>query len=118
MRLRVVGFDLVSCNVETVVTLIVVGAVMMLLETVLPGVIVGLVGFGCVVAGVVTAYMTQDIETAHWILLGVLAGLATGTALWFRFFPVSPMARLFISKGRWARSMQNGPIWCIAPAVR
>jgi len=83
----------------TVATLIAAGGVMMLLETVLPGAIVGLVGFGCVVAGVVSAYATLETETAHWILLGVLGGLAGGSILWFRFFPSSPIARMFISRG-------------------
>ena len=40
-------------TMERVATLLVIGTVLILLETVLPGMIAGLIGFGCLVAGVV-----------------------------------------------------------------
>ena len=49
----------------TVVTLILVGTALLLLETVLPGMIAGIIGFGCLVAGVVMAYLNFDTATAN-----------------------------------------------------
>jgi membrane-bound serine protease (ClpP class) len=82
-----------------VVTLILAGATLMLLETVLPGMIAGIIGFGCVVCGVVMAYWNFEPQTANLVLLAVLVGLTAGTMGWFKYFPESRVARLFISRG-------------------
>jgi membrane-bound serine protease (ClpP class) len=82
----------------TVITLILVGAALLLLETVLPGMIAGIIGFGCLVAGVAVAYLDFDTRTANFVLLAVVAGLVAGTACWLKFFPDSRVARLFISR--------------------
>jgi len=81
----------------TVVTLILVGAALLLLETVLPGMIAGLIGFGCLVAGVVLAYMKFDARTGNLVLVLVVSGLIAGTLCWMKFFPDSRIARVFIS---------------------
>ena|SRR5947207_10824325 len=82
----------------TVVTLILVGAALLLLETVLPGMIAGFIGFGCLVAGVAVAYVNFDTRTANLVLLAVLVGLIAGTLCWFKFFPDSRFGKLFISQ--------------------
>ena len=82
----------------TVVTLILVGAALLLLETVLPGMIAGIAGFGCLVAGVVVAYLNFDVRTANLVFLGVVVGLTAGALCWFKFFPQSRLAKLFISQ--------------------
>ncbi len=82
----------------TVITLILVGAALLLLETVLPGMIAGIVGFGCLVAGVAVAYANFDARTANFVLLVVVVGLVAGTLCWFKFFPESRLASLFISQ--------------------
>ncbi len=82
----------------TVITLILVGAALLLLETVLPGMIAGFVGFGCLVAGVAVAYANFDARTANFVLLAVVVGLVAGALCWFKFFPESRLARLFISQ--------------------
>ncbi len=82
----------------TVVILILVGAALLLLETVLPGMIAGIIGFGCLVAGVAMAYVDFDTRTANFVLLAVVVGLVAGTACWLKFFPDSRVARLFISQ--------------------
>src|SRR5437899_1974739 len=83
----------------TVVTLILVGAALLLLETVLPGMVAGIIGFGFVVAGVVVAYLNFDGRTANFILLAVVVGLTAGALCWFKFFPESRVGKLFISQG-------------------
>ena len=82
----------------TVVTLILVGAALLLLETVLPGMIAGIAGFGCLVAGVVVAYLNFDVRTANLVFLAVVVGLIAGALCWFKFFPQSRLAKLFISQ--------------------
>ena len=82
----------------TVVTLILVGAALLLLETVLPGMIAGIIGFGCLVAGVVVAYLNFDARTANFVLLTVVVSLIAGALCWFKFFPESRLAKLFISQ--------------------
>ena len=82
----------------TVVTLILVGAALLLLETVLPGMIAGIAGFGCLVAGVVVAYLNFDVRTANLVFLAVGVGLTAGALCWFKFFPQSRLAKLFISQ--------------------
>src|SRR5205823_6062365 len=82
----------------TVVTLILVGAALLLVETVLPGMIAGIIGLGCLVAGVAVAYLNFEARTADFILLLVVAGLVAGAFCWFKFFPDSRLARLFISQ--------------------
>ena len=72
---------------------------MLLLETVLPGMIAGLVGLGCLIAGVVVAYTEFGVRTGNLVLVIVLAGVVVGTLCWMRYLPDSPMARLFISRG-------------------
>jgi membrane-bound serine protease (ClpP class) len=82
----------------TVVTLILVGAALLLLETILPGMIAGLIGFGCLVAGVALAYMKFDVRTGNLVLVLVVSGLIAGTLCWMKFFPESRIARVFISQ--------------------
>jgi len=82
----------------TVVTLILVGAALLLLETVLPGMIAGIVGFACLVAGVVMAYLNFDGRTANLVLLTVVVGVIAGALVWFKFFPDSRFAKIFISE--------------------
>ena len=82
----------------TVITLILAGGALLLLETVLPGMIAGLIGFGCLVAGVVLAYMNFDARTGNLVLVLVVSGLVVGTLCWMKFFPESRIARVFISQ--------------------
>ncbi|MDQ6632576.1 MAG: hypothetical protein M3Y82_12620 [Verrucomicrobiota bacterium] len=84
---------------ELVVALLVAGAILMLLETVLPGLIAGIVGFGCLVGGVVISYNRFGFQTGNSVLAAVLVGLIVGTFFWIKYFPTSPFARPFISKG-------------------
>lgn len=82
-----------------VVTLLVVGALLLLLETVLPGMIAGIVGFVCLVAGVASAYEQFGSATGNAVLFWTVIGLLAGTVAWFRYFPHSRAGQLFVSKG-------------------
>jgi len=80
------------------VTLLVVGAILLILETILPGMIAGILGVMCLIGGIIIAYMDFGAHTGNIILVGVLLGLAAGTAVWLRLFPNSPMARKLVSE--------------------
>jgi membrane-bound serine protease (ClpP class) len=81
---------------EPVVALILVGAALLLLETVLPGMIAGALGILCLAAGVVLGYSSFGARTGNFILLGVCIGLVIGALCWVKYFPESRIARVFV----------------------
>lgn len=81
-----------------VLTLLAIGAVLLILETVLPGMIAGIIGFCCLVAAVVVSYSEFGARGGNLALFFVSIGLVSGTLLWMKYFPESPMARLFVSR--------------------
>ena len=83
---------------ELVVILLLVGAALLLAEIFLPGMIAGVVGFCCLVAGVILGYVEFSPRTGTIILLGVIFGLVGGFALWIKYFPESRYASLFVSQ--------------------
>ncbi|NBV25436.1 MAG: hypothetical protein EBS05_26425 [Proteobacteria bacterium] len=80
-----------------VVTLLLVGAVLLLAETVLPGMIAGILGVLCLIAGVVEGYQEFGTAMGNWILLGTLATLFVGFLAWLKYFPDSRFARIYTS---------------------
>ncbi|MHC1768825.1 MAG: NfeD family protein [Verrucomicrobiia bacterium] len=80
-----------------IITLLVVGSVLMFLETLLPGMITGIIGFLCLAAAVFLGYREFGLRTGNFVLGGVVIGLALGVFGWLRFFPESRFARRFIS---------------------
>lgn len=82
----------------TVIILLVAGAALLLLETILPGLIAGTVGFICLVAGVAVSYSEFGVRGGNLVLAFTLIGLIVGTLLYFRYFPDSRAARLFVSQ--------------------
>lgn len=81
-----------------IVTLLVLGAVLLFLETLLPGLVAGIIGFICLMAAVVLGYRDFGYQSGSLILAGVLIGLAIGTWCWLKFFPESRFAKKFISR--------------------
>ena len=59
-------------SVTLVIILLVVGAVLLLLETMLPGLVAGILGFCCLVAGLALAYSTVGARIANLLLSGDL----------------------------------------------
>ena len=83
---------------ELVVILLVVGAALVFLEIFLPGIVAGVIGLCCLVAGIVIAYLDFGARTGSLVLVGVIVGLTGGFAWWVKFFPESRYAQLFVSK--------------------
>jgi membrane-bound serine protease (ClpP class) len=81
-----------------VLTLIAVGAALLLLETILPGLIAGTLGICCLIGAVVVGYTNFGAQTGNLILLGVGAGLVLGTVVWVKYFPESRLAKVFVSR--------------------
>jgi membrane-bound serine protease (ClpP class) len=81
-----------------VITLMVIGAVLLILETVLPGMIAGIFGFCCIVGAVIVSYFEFGARGGNLTLLLASVGLVTGTLLWMKYFPDSSMAKLFVSQ--------------------
>lgn len=80
-----------------VIALLVVGILLLLAETMLPGVIAGVIGACCLMAGVAEGYAQFGMRTGNLILLLVLLGLTAGFCLWLKFFPDSRLAKVVVS---------------------
>jgi len=83
---------------ELVVSLLVVGAVLLILETILPGMIAGIVGAGCLIAGIVLSYSRFGLQAGNLVLAGSIVGLVGGFVVWANLFPKSRLGRAFVSQ--------------------
>lgn len=81
-----------------IIILLVLGAILMFLETFLPGLVTGILGFLCWVAAVILGYKEFGFQAGNLILGGVLVGSVVGVFSWLKFFPESRIARLFVSR--------------------
>ena len=78
-----------------VLTLLIAGILLLVLETVLPGMIAGIIGFCCLIAGVVVAYGRLGTETGSVVLIGVVVFCLIGSVAYLKYFPGSRYARRF-----------------------
>lgn len=83
---------------ELVIILLVVGVLLIVAEMVLPGIIAGVIGGCCLLAGVIEGYAQFGAHTGNLILLGVCVGLVAGLAVWLKFFPDSKLGRHLVSQ--------------------
>jgi len=83
-----------------ILILILAGLALLLVETFLPGLIVGALGLFSLLAAVIYAYAEFGVESGNTTLIVVLVLLAAATGLWVKFFPNSPIARRFVSTGQ------------------
>jgi membrane-bound serine protease (ClpP class) len=81
-----------------IILLLILGGVLLFLETLLPGMIAGFLGFICLLGAVILGYRDFGYQAGSLILGGVLLGLVIGTWCWLKFFPESRVARRFISR--------------------
>jgi membrane-bound serine protease (ClpP class) len=80
-----------------IILLLIAGAVLLALETVLPGLIAGSVGMIALVAAVVIAYSEFGARTGNLVLLITVSGLIAGSLVYVKYFPESRFARVFVS---------------------
>jgi len=81
-----------------IIVLLVLGAILMFLETFLPGLVMGVLGFLSWVAAVILSYRDFGLQTGNLVLGVVLAGLVIGIFGWLKFFPESRITRRFTSR--------------------
>ena len=70
----------------------------MFLETLLPGLIIGIIGLLCLVAAVILGYQEFGSQTGNQILGGVVVGLVLGVFGWLKYFPESRLAKRYVSQ--------------------
>jgi len=71
---------------DLILTLYDPGWRLLLLETVLPGLIAGVIGGCCLLVGIVLPTRGSAAETGTWILLGTIGALVAGLLSLDRFF--------------------------------
>ncbi len=81
-----------------VITLLAVGALLLLAETVLPGMIAGILGGLCLVAAVIVAFVDLGPSAGTYVFAGTSAGVIIGFAIWASVFPKTRAGRAFISE--------------------
>jgi membrane-bound serine protease (ClpP class) len=82
---------------ELVITLLVVGVILLVLETILPGLIAGVIGLICLIGAVIAAFVNFGPQTGFYVFVGVTAGVVVGTIFWVKLFPNTRTARLLVS---------------------
>ena len=83
-----------------VITLLAIGAILLMLEIYLPGLVAGILGLLCIIAGVAAGYYEFGPQVGTWLLMGVTAALVLGFSLWLWLFPRTKLGRAFISDGQ------------------
>jgi membrane-bound serine protease (ClpP class) len=82
-----------------IIILLILGALLLFLETLLPGMIAGILGIICLLAAIALGYQDFGAQTGSILVMIVLVGLVSGVFIWLKFFPESRIARKFISQG-------------------
>ena len=82
-----------------IITLLILGAILLFLETMLPGLVAGILGAICLMAAVILGFRDFGYQGGSLILVLVLVGVLVGVWCWLKFFPDSRVARKFISQG-------------------
>ncbi|MBB5038155.1 NfeD family protein [Prosthecobacter dejongeii] len=86
--------------ITTVAIIVILGVLLMILETFIPGMIAGILGVLCVLTGVLLVMMAE--EFSHWPAWGrgavacfIIVGSAILQLIWLRFFAVQFWSRTF-----------------------
>ncbi len=87
-----------DAGMTTIALLIAAGLILLALETILPGLIAGILGLASLAAAVVYAYSELGVRAGNYTLAIVSAALALGSLLWLKFFPGSRFAQRFVSQ--------------------
>ena len=83
---------------STIITLLILGIALLLIEIVIPGGVIGVIGLICICAGVVLGLMESAV-LGFSLLLGVIVVGVIAFRLWIKFFPKTPMGKeIFLDK--------------------
>lgn len=78
--------------------LLVIGAALLFIETLLPGGIAGVAGTLCLLAAIWVGYREFGQPGGTIVLIAVFSGWLVGVWAWLKYFPDSRVARPFISR--------------------
>ena len=81
-----------------IITLLALGAILVFLETFLPGMLTGILGFLCWVGAVILSYRDFGVQTGNLILGTVLVGASIGSFCRSKYFTGNRLAGLFVSR--------------------
>ncbi len=79
------------------ILLLVCGVILLTLEAMLPGMILGAIGIACWAGAVYVGYTQLGTTAGNLTILGVVLLSSVGFLLWLKFFPQSPVGRVFVS---------------------
>ena len=83
-----------------IVALLCAGALLLALEWVLPGGLIGVAGIGCLIGGVAATYVKYGAGPGHMVLVAVMTVMVAGGLAWLRYFPHSKVGKVFVSEGQ------------------
>lgn len=81
-----------------VIILIILGALLLFAETLLPGMVAGSLGFTSLIAAVVIAYTDLGASVGNVVVLVEVVGLGLGVIFWLKYFPTSRLAKPYVSQ--------------------
>jgi len=81
-----------------VIVLIILGALLLFAETLLPGMVAGAMGLMSLFAAVVIAYSDLGASVGNIVVLVEVIGLGLGLICWFKYFPTSRLAKPYVSQ--------------------
>jgi membrane-bound serine protease (ClpP class) len=76
-----------------ILSLVVVGLILILVEVFIPGMIVGIAGFAALVTATVLCYIHYGADVGNKLLIGELILATIFVAWWLKYLPKSPIAR-------------------------
>jgi membrane-bound serine protease (ClpP class) len=85
-------------NEWVIPSLIVLGLALLFIETLVPGMVVGILGIGCLAASVVVGFHQYGPDTGVKLLLGEAVGLAVLFGIWIKYFPQSRLGQMLSLK--------------------
>lgn len=71
---------------EWIISLLVAGFLLIVLEMFLPGLIVGLCGAICLITAIIMTYISYGVQTGTWTLVGVIVGGLIFILIWMKNF--------------------------------
>lgn len=80
-----------------VILLLIVGAILLMIEAILPGMVAGLIGCACIAGGIYVAYDQLGPQTGSVVMFSSLIALGVGFVAWLIYFPKSKAGKVFVS---------------------
>jgi len=76
--------------------LFIAGILLLLAETVLPGLVAGILGVLCLLGGTILFFVDHGIQAGIYLLMGEMVLATLGFMLWMKIFPETRLGKKFI----------------------